>query len=123
MRGAQFLLAASVASFAAAAQAGETATYGYDALGRLVATSSNGTANNGMATSLSYDPAGNRTVYGVSGAAGSMPPPGAQPSSASPAPEAEADAAGPCPAPVSAPAAADADTSSEGSAPAAEPCG
>lgn len=69
------LLAASVIAMAGAAEAGETVTYSYDALGRLTATSSSGTVNNGVATGIGYDPAGNRSSYAVSGAAG--PPPAA----------------------------------------------
>lgn len=49
------------------AQASSTTTYTYDALGRLVATSTTGTVNNGVTTSTSYDPADNRTTYAVKG--------------------------------------------------------
>ncbi len=49
----------------------ETRTYTYDALGRLMATSSTGTVNNGISNSIAYDPAGNRTSYAVTGAAAS----------------------------------------------------
>ena len=66
------LLAGSVIALASAASAGETVTYSYDALGRLTATSSHGSANNGLTTGISYDPAGNRSAYNVSGA--SAPP-------------------------------------------------
>src|SRR5438067_2590581 len=45
----------------------ETVTYRYDALGRLVATSSSGSVNNGLATGIAYDPAGNRSAYSVTG--------------------------------------------------------
>jgi hypothetical protein len=41
--------------------AGETITYTYDALGRLVKAQSSGSINNNHARSLCYDPAGNRT--------------------------------------------------------------
>lgn len=51
--------------------ASETVTYTYDALGRLVATSHSGGVNNGLQTGVSYDPAGNRSNYTVSGS----PPP------------------------------------------------
>src|SRR3954468_21687933 len=67
---ARLFLATSSCAIATAAVAGETITYSYDALGRLVATSSSGTVNNGLATSISYDPAGNRQSYGVTGAGG-----------------------------------------------------
>ena len=50
----------------------ETITYSYDALGRLVATATTGTApTNGQNVSTSFDPAGNRTNYTVSGVASS----------------------------------------------------
>jgi hypothetical protein len=55
--------------------AAETVTYTYDALGRLTATTSSGIVNNGLSTSIAYDPAGNRTSYGVTGAGGGGPPP------------------------------------------------
>jgi uncharacterized protein RhaS with RHS repeats len=72
---ARFFLASSALALASAAQAGETVTYSYDALGRLVATTSSGTVNDGLTTSLAYDPAGNRSTYMVSGAGGGAPPP------------------------------------------------
>lgn len=65
---ARLLLASSTCALAAPAQAGETKTYSYDALGRLVASSSSGTVNNGLATAINYDPAGNRSCYTVTGA-------------------------------------------------------
>jgi hypothetical protein len=52
----------------AAASASETITYSCDALGRLLATNSSGSVNNGLATSIGYDPAGNRQSYAVAGA-------------------------------------------------------
>ena len=73
--GVRYLLATSLVALAAAAQASETVTYTYDALGRLTATSSSGTVNNGVATSVGYDPAGNRSAYTVTGAGGGTPPP------------------------------------------------
>jgi opacity protein-like surface antigen len=69
------MLAGSAAALAAAAQAAETVTYSYDALGRLTATSSSGTVNAGVATSVGYDPAGNRSSYSVTGVGGTPPPP------------------------------------------------
>jgi hypothetical protein len=48
---------------AASAQA-ETVTYSYDALGRLVASAYVGGPRNAKSATLSYDPAGNRSVYG-----------------------------------------------------------
>lgn len=73
------LLAGSVAASAVAAQANETINYSYDELGRLVATSSSGTVNNGIATGIAYDPAGNRSTYTVTGAGGAPPPPSPPP--------------------------------------------
>ena len=49
---AKLLLASSSCALATAALASETITYSYDALGRLVATSSSGSVNNGLATSM-----------------------------------------------------------------------
>ena len=72
-RSASYLLAASVFVLATATQANEITTYTYDALGRLVATTSSGTVNNGRTTQLGYDPAGNRSSYAVTGAAGGAP--------------------------------------------------
>jgi YD repeat-containing protein len=64
---ARLFLATSLCALATAAPASETVTYRYDALGRLVATSSSGSVNNGLATGIAYDPAGNRSGYSVSG--------------------------------------------------------
>jgi YD repeat-containing protein len=49
------------------AQASETKTYTYDALGRLVTTTTSGTVNNGATVNTTYDPADNRTSYQVTG--------------------------------------------------------
>ena len=50
----------------------ETATYTYDALGRLVASAYDGGPRSGQSANLGYDPAGNRTYYAFgSGAPGS----------------------------------------------------
>jgi hypothetical protein len=54
------LIAAS--AVAAPAQAAETVSYTYDALGRLTATTTSGGPNAGMATGTGYDPAGNRAT-------------------------------------------------------------
>ena len=72
--GHRLMLAASATALASAAMAAETTIYTYDALGRLMATSSSGSVNNGLATSVGYDPAGNRTGYGVGGVGGIPPP-------------------------------------------------
>ena len=50
-----------------AALAGETQTYAYDALGRLIGISTSGTVNNGQSVTIGLDPAGNRGNYSVSG--------------------------------------------------------
>jgi YD repeat-containing protein len=57
------LLAMFVLVLSAAAQAGVTTTYTYDALGRLVAVSTTGEINN--STTVAYDAAGNRTNFSV----------------------------------------------------------
>lgn len=85
-RGHKLLLAGSVAASAAAGQASETIVYSYDALGRLTATSSSGTVNSGISTSVGYDPAGNRSTYTVTGAAGGTPPPPPAPPPPAPPP-------------------------------------
>jgi YD repeat-containing protein len=72
---ARLLLATSAFAIATSVLASETVTYSYDALGRLVATTSSGTVNNGLSTTIAYDPAGNRSTYTVTGAAGAPPPP------------------------------------------------
>lgn len=51
----------------AAAYAGETITYKYDAKGRLINVSHTGTVNNGAATSYAYDAADNRTLHRTTG--------------------------------------------------------
>jgi hypothetical protein len=57
-----------MASVAGAAQAAETVTYSYDALGRLISVSHAGTVNNGQQTSYTYDSADNRTNVTTTGA-------------------------------------------------------
>jgi hypothetical protein len=52
----------------------ETATYGYDALGRLINSSYVGGPRDGKQASLKYDPAGNRTQYSF-GTGTPTPPP------------------------------------------------
>jgi hypothetical protein len=49
------LLASSVIACVQSARAGEAVSYTYDALGRLTATSSSATVNNGAATGIAYD--------------------------------------------------------------------
>ncbi|HYJ81844.1 MAG TPA: hypothetical protein VEW26_03245, partial [Allosphingosinicella sp.] len=69
-----YLLACSVFALAGAAQAAESVTYSYDALGRLTATTTTGGPQSGVATGIAYDPAGNRSTYNVTGV-GTPPPP------------------------------------------------
>lgn len=69
------LLACSVASaclVTTSALASETVTYTYDALGRLVASSTSGGPNSGVASGVSYDPAGNRSSYTITGSLSSL---------------------------------------------------
>jgi len=49
------------------ADASETITYSYDALGRLTQASSSGTVNNGLSIATAYDNANNRSSHTVSG--------------------------------------------------------
>lgn len=58
---------------AGTAHAQETTTYTYDPLGRLVASSTSGGSNAGVNVQSTYDPAGNRTHYQVTGAQTSAP--------------------------------------------------
>lgn len=82
---AKLLLATSATAIATSAMASETVTHHYDALGRLVSTTTTGTVNNGLSTTTVYDPAGNRSTYTVTGAGG-VPPPPAPPPPAPPPP-------------------------------------
>jgi hypothetical protein len=59
-------LTASALALASSARAGETVTYSYDALGRLTASSSSGTINSGVTSSIGYDAAGNRSIFAAS---------------------------------------------------------
>lgn len=63
-------LAIALASIAGAANAQETVTYSYDALGRLVATSVSGGPNSGMSTATGFDASGNRTSYTATNSSG-----------------------------------------------------
>jgi Calx-beta domain len=54
-----------------AALSNEVTTYSYDALGRVVNSSTSGTVNSGLQTGVVYDAAGNRANYTVTG---STPP-------------------------------------------------
>ena len=62
------ILMAVLAGAATAAVATETITYSYDARGRLVTVTHNGSVNNGVATNYTYDDADNRTNKTVTGA-------------------------------------------------------
>ncbi len=60
-----------VATFLLVASPGwatETITYTYDALGRMIEAGSVGTVNQGQVTAITYDDAGNRSNYQVTGA-------------------------------------------------------
>lgn len=93
---------ASVATiiFAPAAGASDTITYGYDALGRLILTTTSGGPNNGIGVAACFDAAGNRTRYTVGSSVtacgtGSTPTP--TPTSTNQPPVAVADStSGPC---------------------------
>ena len=55
--------------------ASETKTFQYDALGRLMQSTSSGGAVNGQQIKTSFDPAGNRTNQTITGVNGSSAPP------------------------------------------------
>jgi hypothetical protein len=59
------------------ANAAETVTYKYDALGRLIVKSSTGSVNTNKKVTVCYDAAGNRKVYKVAanGTAATCPAP------------------------------------------------
>lgn len=61
----KILVAACIAAVAAAAMASETISYSYDARGRLVQVKHNGSVNNNVTASYSYDRASNRTNVNV----------------------------------------------------------
>jgi YD repeat-containing protein len=56
------------AATAATAMAAETLTYVYDARGRLIRVEHEGTVNNGVVTSYTFDKADNRTAKTTTGA-------------------------------------------------------
>ena len=72
VRAALLLSSVSVPLFAG--RAAEVTAYSYDALGRLVGTVVSGSINAGLQTGTTFDAAGNRTSYSVSGAAAPIPP-------------------------------------------------
>jgi YD repeat-containing protein len=69
----EFAAIAAVIAVTAAASAGETVNYSYDAKGRLVKVVRSGTVNQGVNASYGYDKADNRVSVNVSGS--SNPPP------------------------------------------------
>jgi hypothetical protein len=78
-RGRHLLLAGSAIACAGAVQAGETVTYSYDSLGRLIRVAHIGTVNHGVDAAYTYDSADNRTRVTVSVPASTPPPPGNRP--------------------------------------------
>lgn len=69
-----FMLCASL-GISGTVKAQETTTYTYDALGRLISSKTSGSQN--VTTNTSFDAAGNRTNYSVTGAANGSGDPGA----------------------------------------------
>ena len=61
-------LAAGLAVLGAGLRASETTVYTYDALGRMIGSSTTGSVNDGLQVGTAYDAAGNRTQYTVQGA-------------------------------------------------------
>lgn len=68
-------VAAAALLTSSAASASENVTYTYDALGRLIATSRTGGPSSGVTMGTTFDPAGNRTSYTISGSSSSTPTP------------------------------------------------
>lgn len=80
------------------AASADVVTYSYDALGRLVASTTAGGPNNSVGTAICFDPAGNRTRYTVgagvaSCGTGSTPTPTPTPTPTNQPPVAVADSA------------------------------
>ena len=71
----RLFISTALLSLPAIAMATETVVYTYDALGRLTGSATTGTVNGGVQTSTSFDPAGNRAGYSVSGVGGVGTPP------------------------------------------------
>ena len=67
------LLLSSVALTSFVGRAAETTAYSYDSLGRLIGTIVSGSVNAGLQTGITFDAAGNRASYSVSGAATQIP--------------------------------------------------
>jgi len=72
-RSRKIILVIAASAIAAAAVAGETITYSYDARGRLVKVARTGSVNNEVTANYSYDKADNRTNVNV--ASPNSPPP------------------------------------------------
>lgn len=77
-------LSVLVLALPAKSLAQETTTYTYDARGRLIAVTRAGGPNNGVAETIAYDPADNRTNVSVTGS--SSAPNGGDPGSGAGAP-------------------------------------
>ena len=82
----RLLISTALLSLPAIAAATETVVYTYDALGRLTGSATTGTVNGGVQTSTSFDPAGNRAGYSVSGVGGVGTPPPPPPPTPPPPP-------------------------------------
>lgn len=74
MRILRIMVGVACAVGSAAAIAGETVAYSYDARGRLIQVTRSGTVNNGVSTSYTYDKANNRTNKTTTGSANPGPP-------------------------------------------------
>jgi hypothetical protein len=85
-RCASLLLATSAIVWPGNVHAGETTTYSYDSLGRLIGVGHSGTVNNGVNAAYCYDGADNRARVTISQAAPPCPPPPPPPPLAPPPP-------------------------------------
>jgi Bacterial Ig domain len=87
MRRSLLLSSAAIAAIPSFVYAAESVTYSYDELGRLVETRVSGGPRGGVTNVTSFDPAGNRVTYVVSGVGGvSAPPPAPPPPAPPPSP-------------------------------------
>jgi YD repeat-containing protein len=82
----KLLVSTALLSLPAFAHAQEVVTYVYDDLGRLIVTRTSGGVRDGQEAGTSFDPAGNRTNYRVSGVGGVSPPPPPTPAPTPPPP-------------------------------------
>lgn len=76
-----------------ALNAAETKSLQYDALGRLVTSAATGGPASGQQTTVTYDPAGNRSNYAMNVGGGGAPPPPPPPPPPNSPPIANADSA------------------------------